>query len=157
MVRMMPGLPSALTGAAATAAAIFWLPWSYYGMITIGLTRLPGWHFYVVAAAALHVLVGYALLVGRRGRYLLTVGTVLAVVTAAAAVTVMEQYDNTRAIFGPGAIVPAILPNRGPGGFAAVLGAVLTWLALARAPGRWRRARSARGRWSGAGAGRPGV
>jgi len=157
MARTMPGLPSALAGAAATAAAIFWLPWAYYGAFTIGLTRLPGWHVYVVAAVVLHLLAGYALAAGGRGRWLLAAGTALAVVTVALAIAVIEQYDNTRAIFGPGGVVPAVLPTRGPGGFAAVLGVVLTWVALVRAPVRSSRARSARGRWTAAGAGLPGV
>jgi hypothetical protein len=118
-----------------TVVAAFMLPWAVYGQFDIALTRLPGWYVYLAAACACHLA---ALVRAARRRPAPPIVTsVLALAALIAAVAVMQQYDNTIAIFGREAVIPLVMPARGIGGPVAVLAIILAWTATAwRGPDR---------------------
>lgn len=100
------------------------LPWALYGDISIRLNRLPGWGFYVAAAVAPNLIVGWGLLRRPKDQRLL----LLAGVAMCAAATIMLRYDNGGAIFDR--IVPLVVPALGLGGPVAIVAALASGTAL---------------------------
>jgi hypothetical protein len=113
-------------GAAGAVIATFLLPWVHYGQIDFGLLRFPGWGYYVITAAVLNVLTGWALMgAASIVRY---AGIVMGLVTAAAAYITTMRYDETGAFFDD--VVPLVMPSIGSGGPVAIAAAFLSAAAL---------------------------
>lgn len=121
---------AAIAGATATAAAMLLLPWATYGDLSIRLERLPNSVFYLTAAVALNLFVGWVLLRWTGNRRLLVIaGATLEMATIISAIAVMLQYDNAVAIFS--GIVPMVMPSLGLGGPVAIAAALVSGTAMA--------------------------
>lgn len=119
---------AAITGAALALAAMA-LPWALYGDISIRLNRLSGWGFYVAAAVALNLVVGWSLLRRPEDRRLpLLAGVATCAAAIGAAVTVMLRYDDGGAIFD--GLVPLVVPMLGLGGPVAIVAVLVSGAAL---------------------------
>ncbi|MGW4214749.1 hypothetical protein ACWEIJ_42665 [Lentzea sp. NPDC004789] len=101
---------------ACTVTALL-VPWTHYGDIEFGLTRLPGWPNYLAGVVVLHACTWWRLAIGR------IAALAGGVVALAMTVVLMVRSGDATALFdGP---VPAVVPGLGPGWIFAVAGVLL--------------------------------